>query len=304
MKKTNVVLVDANSFVYKSYFGYKKSNEIIDKYKILTGLMQCLYDIVKNIDNISHLYFVFDPIDNDLYRKSLFSLYKENRPKTPEDLIEQKTFAKNVLKDKVGIPIIEYGGYEADDAIGSLSKYYENDYNVIIVSPDKDLFQLVNNSTMLLRPTKKEGNKVYEYISKIGVERYFGVKPEQIPDYLALVGDTCDNLPGVDNVGKTTAAYLLKKYNNIEDMYSVINEVKSVETSYIKLLNQFEQNIEFIKLIKLLAVIKSDLNIEKHIVESLKLATDIQSTPSYYSRIENMASEYQWKPHFYNFLKS
>lgn len=302
---SNVVLIDANAFVYKSYHGY---NPMVDTrtnndYKILTGLMQALYDVVKNVDNIAFLYFVFDAPDSALYRKSVYPEYKANRPPTPPDLTAQRNFAKKVLQEQIGIPVIEYPGFEADDAIASLAEIYKQTHNVIVVSPDKDLFQLIDERTMLLRPYKKDNQKVFEYISSIGVEKYFGVKAHQIPDYLALVGDSCDNLPGIDKIGKKTASYLLQKYCSIEEMLVIIEDVKKLDKEYFKIFSYMQENKEMISLVKGLATVKRDLAISSHIDNSLKLARTVQDSPAYFARVENLAASYNWGPHFIEFLR-
>lgn len=303
---SNVVLVDANSFVYKSFYGYNPMVDMTtkDDYKVLTGLMQSLYDIVKNVDNIEFLFFVFDACDSALYRRCIYPAYKENRPPTPMELTQQRNFAKSVLQSQIGIPIIEYPGFEADDAIASLASYYKKNHNVIVVSPDKDLFQLVDERTMLLRPYKKDNQKVFEYISSKGVEKYFGVKAHQIPDYLALVGDTCDNLPGVDKIGKKTASYLLNKYSSIEEMFVIIEDIKQLDKEYLKVLTYLQENIDFIKMVKHLATVKSDLEISQDVQKSLEIARSIQETPAYFARVENLAVNYNWKPHFIEFLRA
>ncbi len=294
----NVVLVDANAFVHKAFHGYMPMIDKAQKdQRVLYGLMQALYDVVKHIDNIDFLYFVFDPSDSSHYRKSVYHLYKENRPPNDPELSLQRTYAKNVLKNEVGLPLIEYSGYEADDAIGSLAQIYKKTHNVIIVSPDKDLFQLVDDSVIILRPSKKDNKKVYEFITKNGVDKYFGVAPHQIPDYLALVGDTSDNLPGIDRLGPKTASYLLKKYFSIEQMLSVIDDIAKIETEYASFITAIKNNSDTLKMVKSLATIKTDLILDKHINDCLNCANEIQNTLTYNAKLEILADHYNWKSH-------
>lgn len=300
----NVVLVDANAFVHKSFHGYVPIMDRSDRdQRVLTGLMQAIYDVVKNVDRISYLYMVFDAADSSLYRKSVYPLYKENRPPTPPELVAQRLHAKKVLKDEVGIPILEYPGFEADDMIGSLAHHYKATHNVIVVSPDKDLFQLVDDKTIILRPTKKNNKKVYEYITHVGVDKYFGVVPAQIPDYLSLVGDSSDNLPGIDRLGAKTAAYLLKKYSSIDKIHVVIDDLIRLEPDYAVFLKEIKEKIDTVRLVRHLATIKTDLDIKKYIEVCLNCANEIQSRPTYQAKLEIVAHHYNWKPHFISVLR-
>lgn len=319
-QKNCAVLVDANAFVHRAYHGYASITDKIKndasvaanykdfdmqatQYSVLHGIMQAIYDVVKHVDKIEYLYLVFDPIDSINYRKSLFPLYKANRPPTPQELIRQRNEAKQILGDEIGVPIIEVPGFEADDAIGSMAKYYSATHKVAVISPDKDLFQLIDDDVMIVRPRKQNNKKYYEYITSCGVQKYFGVNPNQIPDYLSLVGDSSDNLPGVDGIGQVGASYLLSKYHSIEKIHSVIDDLISIESGYKNYLNIIKQNIDIVLAVKNLATIKTDLCVHDHILASLEKATNVQAKEHYISRLDNLSYKYSIKSHLIKIFK-
>lgn len=302
-KKNNVVLIDANAFVHKSFHGYEPTfSQDKEDVKILHGLIQALYDSVKNIDKIDYLYYVFDSDTSSDFRKSIFPAYKENRPPTDPELCRQRIRAKSIISNEFGFPLIEYPGYEADDVIGTMAKYYEKTHNVIIVTPDKDIFQLINDSVLVLRPRKENNRKFFEYITANGVQKYFGVNPHQIPDFLALVGDRADNLPGINNLGKVTASNLLNMYESIEHIYTVIDDLINTNNDYCCYLKDLKDNIDMIRQVRFLATIKTDLKLQENINQCILKAQEIQGSLNYKGKAYNLIEHYNLKPYLLDFL--
>jgi len=158
------------------------------------------------------------------FRHEMYDQYKANRPKTPEDLHAQVPWICEVL-EALGIPVLQCDGYEADDIIATVArKCRETGRNCRILSGDKDLMQLVDDSTQILKPVT--GGETWKVTGIEGVEAEWGVKPPQLLDLLSLYGDTADNIPGVRGVGVKTAAKLLNDYGTLEGIYEHLGDLK------------------------------------------------------------------------------
>ncbi len=178
--------------------------------KMLVGLMNEGYQrIIVALDS-----------GGDTMRHDIYPNYKSNRASVPEDLKSQFSIFKSAL-DALGIFYIAKEGFEADDIIASfVSLYYRHNFNVHIVSSDKDLTQLVNNRVVVYDPSKKL------IMGKNEVMMKFGVYPEYILDYISLLGDAVDVIPGVKGIGKKTAVDLIEKFGHLEDIYNQIEKVQ------------------------------------------------------------------------------
>lgn len=157
------------------------------------------------------------------FRHKLLETYKAQRPKTPDLLVQQLPYIKQLI-EALGLKVIEQEGYEADDIIATLAKRGEQVFEeVYVITGDKDMLQIVNDKIKVWRIVK--GITDLELYDRAKVKERYGVYPEQIPDYLALVGDDIDNIPGVAGVGEKTAVQILEKYQNIEEIYNNINSL-------------------------------------------------------------------------------
>lgn len=293
-KKKNLVILDANAFVHSSFHGYsEKPDARGEDQRVLYGLMNSLVDLTYQLPDIDCLYVVFDPSDGSLYRKSKYPLYKANRPPSNPDLVRQKEVAKKVIEDHLGLPCISYPGYEADDIIGTLSKLSKEEFRVIIVSPDKDLAQLVEEDVILLRKIRTKVEKGYRAIKMENVFNEFGVFPSQIPDFLALAGDTADNLPGLYKVGPKGACQILAQYKSIEHLFAFIHEM---EDKVLK--EKIVSNKEQLILVKDLATIVCDLPIVQRIEASLEKADRLRSQQNYPNKLNIMQKHYSWPDYF------
>lgn len=158
------------------------------------------------------------------FRHEMYDLYKANRPKTPEDLHAQVPWICEVL-EALDIPVLQCDGYEADDIIATVArKCRESGRTCRILSGDKDLMQLVDESTQILKPVT--GGETWKVTGIEGVEAEWGVKPPQLLDLLSLYGDSADNIPGVRGVGVKTAAKLLNDYGTLEGIYEHLGDLK------------------------------------------------------------------------------
>ena len=163
------------------------------------------------------------------FRSEEFAEYKANRAETPPELIEQIPLVKKLL-EAMRIPVLEYERYEADDVIGTLAVAARKaGMEAVIVSSDKDMLQLVGGGVTMLNPAKE--GAVYD---REGVKEFMGVWPEQIADFLALVGDSVDNIPGVPGIGKKGAAELLEKYGSVAGLLEHLDELKPKQRAGIE----------------------------------------------------------------------
>ncbi len=158
------------------------------------------------------------------FRHEMYDQYKANRPKTPEDLHAQVPWICEIL-ESLGIPVLQCDGYEADDIIATVArKCRKSGRTCRILSGDKDLMQLVDDTTQILKPVT--GGETWKVTGIEGVEAEWGVKPPQLLDLLSLYGDTADNIPGVHGVGVKTASKLLNDYGDLDGIYAHIEEIK------------------------------------------------------------------------------
>ena len=158
------------------------------------------------------------------FRHEMYDQYKATRPKTPEDLHAQVPWICEVL-EALGIPVLQCDGYEADDIIATVArKCRESGRTCRILSGDKDLMQLVDDTTQILKPVT--GGETWKVTGIEGVEAEWGVKPPQLLDLLSLYGDSADNIPGVRGVGVKTASKLLNDYGDLDGIYAHIDEIK------------------------------------------------------------------------------
>ncbi|MCK4983535.1 MAG: hypothetical protein KAS17_11460, partial [Victivallaceae bacterium] len=156
------------------------------------------------------------------FRHKMYEEYKSTRAKMPDELVEQLPRIREAVK-ALNLYSLEMPGFEADDIIGTIACMADKqEINVLIASSDKDLCQLVNSRIAVLNVTMRD----MCVIDLTGVKQKFGVEPDQIIDYLTLVGDTADNVPGVKGIGPKTAQALLSRFGTIENLYNNLSEMK------------------------------------------------------------------------------
>lgn len=152
------------------------------------------------------------------FRHEKYADYKATRPKMDEDLVAQIPIIKRIIK-AFGIPIFEKSGYEADDIIATLAKIATKRlHQILCVSSDKDLLQLVDEKVSIIKPKRSGSQGSFEYLGPKEVKGYLGVPPHKVADFLALKGDNSDNIPGVPYVGKKRAVRLLEEYGSVEEI--------------------------------------------------------------------------------------
>ncbi len=207
-------IVDAVNILFRSYYAIGRMSSPDGKPTgALYGFIRSLYKIIHDFSP-DRFVAVFDGEDNKKSRSALYSGYKSHRTRMPEDLVSQLEDALYFCQI-AGIPHLSIAGVEADDTIGSIARWAEKKGDkVVIYSSDKDLCQLISPQIQILSP-HKEG----QIMDRTQVKETFGVYPEQIPDWIALMGDSSDNIPGVEGIGEKTASDLLEKFETLENIY-------------------------------------------------------------------------------------
>ncbi|WP_226667077.1 DNA polymerase I [Metabacillus litoralis] len=250
MTKKKIVLIDGNSIAYRAFFALPLLNN--DKgvhTNAIYGFTMILMKILED-EKPSHMLVAFDA-GKTTFRHKTFQEYKGGRQKTPPELSEQFPFIRELL-DAYQVSRYELENYEADDIIGTLSRQAEKeDYEVKVISGDKDLTQLVTNK-ITVDITRKGITDVDSYTPDFVQEKY-GLTPDQIIDMKGLMGDTSDNIPGVPGVGEKTAIKLLKEFSTLEN---VLNSVEQVSGKKLK--EKLEENKEQALMSKELATIDCD----------------------------------------------
>jgi len=223
MKRERLFLLDGSAIYYRSYFAFirnplfnSKGENTSATYGFTLSLMKILSE-----EKPDYIAVVFDTKE-PTFRHKKFEAYKATREKMPEDMADQYPRIVELVKD-FNLPLLEYPGYEADDVIGTLAKQAEKEgIETYMVTGDKDFMQLL--SPLIKMYTIRPGKDV-EIIDIRKLAEKFGLKPEQVPDFLALMGDKSDNIPGVPKVGEKTALELIKQFGNLENLYAHIDKI-------------------------------------------------------------------------------
>ena len=218
MKK--LYLVDVSSMYFRAFYAIRPlSNSKGMPTNALYGFLSMTVKLIKQFQP-DYMAYCFD-LKGETFRKEKFSDYKANRSEMPEDLVPQVPYVRQ-LTQALGIPDFSKEGYEADDIIGSFCEFgKKNDLEVVIISGDKDFAQLIGPQVSMYDTMK---NKSYD---EAGVVEKWGVKTSQFKDYLAIVGDASDNIPGVKGVGPKGAQKLLSEYNDLDEIYQALDKIKN-----------------------------------------------------------------------------
>ena len=267
------VLLDVSAIMYRAYFANMNFRTKNEPTGAVYGFINTLLSIIKEF-NPDYMAAAFDVKRSSLKRTEIYGDYKSNRQSTPEDLVAQIPRIEEVL-DAFNINRYRIESYEADDVLGSIAKKIaRDDLEVIIVTGDKDLSQLVEkNITIALLGKGTEGEKFGMLRTAEDVVNYLGVVPEKIPDLFGLIGDKSDGIPGVTKIGEKKALAIFSKYDSLEKIYENIDDLKNIEgigPSLIKNLTN-EKDIAFLSRELAKIFINLDINVEE---ENLKYSMD------------------------------
>jgi len=215
-KPKKLFLLDAFALIFRGYYAFIKNPRINSKgmdTSAIFGFMNSLLDVIKR-EKPDYLAVCFDK-GGSVSRKELFEDYKANRNETPEAIKIAVPYIQQIL-EAMQIPVIEKAGFEADDIIGTLAKQAEKEgFQTFMVTPDKDFAQLVSENIFMYRPARM-GNAIEIWGIPEVQARFEIERPEQVIDYLGMMGDAVDNIPGLPGVGDKTAKKFLKEYGSME----------------------------------------------------------------------------------------
>ncbi len=258
-----IVLIDGHSILTRAFFGIPDlTNSKGMHTNAVYGFLNIMFKILDE-EKPQNLVVAFD-VKAPTFRHELFKEYKGTRKPMPNELHEQVPVIKEVLR-AMNIKVIEKPGYEADDVLGTLSKYSKNNgYEVVIVSGDRDLLQLADSNVLIRIPkTKQSGTEIENYYDKDVIEKY-NVTPKEFIDLKALMGDTADNIPGVKSIGEKTASKLISEYKTIEGIYEKID---SVTPERIK--NALINDEDNARMSKVLATINVDVPLDSYVEDAV-----------------------------------
>ena len=272
--KDRIFIIDGSSYLYRAYHAMPPlSTSKGQPTGAIKGVTNMLMNLKKDSEG-SPIVVVFDA-KGKTFRNKIYSEYKANRPPMPDDLREQLEPLKNICK-AIGFPLIEIAGVEADDVIATIVKLAkEKKFKAVVSSLDKDLMQLVQdpNTTIMNTMTHQifDEKKVFEK---------FGVKPNQIRDMLALVGDSSDNIPGVPKVGQKTAAKWLNEFDNLAGIIANAESIKGVVGENLRnSLAELDRNVDLVSL-------RDDVDIETDFKDLLEFNGDQEKLDKIFSDLE------------------
>ena len=268
MKK--LVLIDGNSIMNRAFYGIMGSKALTTKdgkyTNAIYGFLAILFKLLEE-EKPDYIGVTFD-LKAPTARHKMYEAYKANRKGMPTELAEQMPIIKDVLR-AMNIDIIEKEGYEGDDVIGTLSRYGEQKgLEVVILSGDRDTFQLATDNVRINIPRTKGGKTETEIFNREKVKEVYGIEPKQLIEVKGLQGDASDNIPGVPGIGEKTALSLVQKYETIDNLYKKLESGEADVKGKQK--EKLEQNKDLAYLSRTLGEINTKVPIEDTL-EELKL---------------------------------
>ncbi|MGE7827128.1 5'-3' exonuclease [Paenibacillus sp. NPDC093718] len=255
-QQPSLMLVDGMALLFRAYYatassGYIRRTKAGVPTNAIYGFLRYMWDAIDKFQP-THVACCWD-MGSKTFRTEQFASYKGNRPEAPDDLVPQFSLVRDVT-ECLGIPNLGVVGYEADDCIGTLARRYGDSMNVMILSGDHDLLQLVNDSTSVIIMKKGHGNYMHYTPETLYTEK--GLSPRQVIDVKGLMGDTSDNYPGVRGIGEKTAVKLIQEYESVEGILANLDSLtKGVRT-------KIEADLEMLHLSRALAEIHCEVPME------------------------------------------
>ncbi len=257
-----LVLIDGSSYLYRAFYALPPLTDPKgEPTGAIYGFIRMISTLIKEL-NPEYMAVVFD-LPGKTFRHEKYKEYKATRKETPDELKVQIPKIKEIIK-LWGINILEIPGYEADDIIATIAeKAVNKGFKVIIVTPDKDMIQLIDKNIFILNPVSGE------IFDREKVKEKYGIYPEQFIDYLSMIGDTVDNIIGVKGVGPKTAEKLLNKYGTLDNIIKHIDQLKpKLKEAFIEAEKRLKENIFLVSL-------KKNINIDIEPEELKKRKADL-----------------------------
>lgn len=289
-EQKRLFLVDAYALIFRGYYAFIKNPRINSKgtdTSAIMGFMNSLLDVIKR-ERPDHLAVCFDR-GGSVDRVEMFEAYKANRDATPEAIKIAVPYIEDILR-AMHIPIMVKEGFEADDVIGTLSKQAEKEgYQTFMVTPDKDFAQLVSDNIFMYRPVFGGGYETWgipEVLKKFEVET-----PEQVIDFLGMMGDASDNIPGLPGVGEKTAKKFIKEFGNMENLLANTDKLKG----------KMKENVEASKELGLLSKKLATIMLDVPVVFN---ETDFELNTPDIEKVKAIFQELEFRQLTDNFLKT
>jgi DNA polymerase-1 len=271
-------LIDGSGYIFRAFYAIQRlSTKDGFPTNALYGFLRMILKTMAQA-NSSKVAIVFDA-GRKTFRNDLYPEYKANRDECPPELVQQMPYFRE-LSRALGLPVLECPGYEADDIIATLtSKLVAQNRDVVIVSGDKDLMQLVTDSVEIWDTMKDAHYGPAQVVEK------FGVGPEKVTEILALMGDSSDNVPGLDGVGPKTATQLIQKYESVEGVIAAVDTIKEDKEirNRTKIAEAITGNLELLRLARKLVEVEHNVPLEtivdgSHDVETLLSKREVDAT--------------------------
>lgn len=284
--RESILLVDGMALMFRAYYasaatGYIRRTKAGLPTNAVYGFMRYFWDAVQKFSP-SHIACCWD-LGSKTFRTEQFSAYKGNRSEAPDELIPQFSIIRDVM-ESLGIPNISSPGYEADDCIGTLAARFSPDMDVLILTGDHDMLQLVNERTSVIIMKKGHGNYMVYTPETLMEEKQLA--PRQIIDLKGLMGDTSDNYPGVRGIGEKTALKLVQEHGSVEGILANLDALsKSVRT-------KIENDLDMLHLSRRLAEIRCDVELACR-VDECRFVMNAASVASKFEELE-MSSIVSW----------
>ena len=273
-------LIDGSSYIFRAFYAIPAlSNSTGLPTNAIFGFTNILLKFLKQYQP-EYVAVALDA-GRETFRNEMFAAYKGNRPEAPALLIPQFPYFRKVL-DALNLPLLELPGYEADDIIATLcDRLADKGCELVVVSSDKDLMQLVTNGVKLLDSAKDR------WIGKDEVRKKFGVSPEQVIEVMGLMGDAVDNIPGVKGIGEKTAGALIQQFQSLENLYDHLDEIEQMKLRGAARIKQIlEAGKELAFLSRALATVKRDVPLETGIEELKLTGFNLEKTRALFTELE------------------
>ncbi len=270
-------LLDGTAICYRAYYAYATKN-LHNSKGLPTNVPYGFLLVLKKLlaDNKPDGIMVAFDVKGPTFRHEKLDTYKANRKPTPDDLIAQIPYVKRIVEAH-RIPVVEKQGYEADDVMGTLAHdLRKKGHEVVIVTSDKDICQLVGDQIRVMDPAKE-----YALLGPIEVREKLGVAPDQVIDYLAMVGDASDNIPGVPGIGPKTAVELIQEFKTLDGVYRNLDKVKGESKK-----RALQENEPVARLARELATIDCDVPLHISIDDMKRRDPDPEALKEIYKELE------------------
>jgi DNA polymerase-1 len=277
-RRPRLFLIDSYGFVFRAYHARARSGA--PPMRTTTGLsteaVYIFHNMVRKLRTAYQPEYIAAIFESGrTFREEAYAGYKANRTEMPPDLREQLPYIRRTL-EAMRIPVLEYAGFEADDVIGAMARRASENYDVVIVSSDKDMLQLVDERVHMFNPVKED-----VWYDAATTEEFMGVKPAQVADLLALKGDSIDNIPGAPGIGDKGARDLILRFGSVEN---ALEHAAEVERKMYR--ESLQNNREQILLSKKLATIDTTVPVEFEMANLAAQEADIGELKKVYKELE------------------